>query len=394
MSPLLRINILTLIGVCSAGFAMKPAYSADKVLYLGDSLSMGAFGTTIDTNFRNAGFDVHTVVAGGASPYYWLKAYQPLPCTIGYWEKTTASDKRLGYVRAVPKIEDLIEKHHPNVVVVQTGINLYATLRSRRRPKAENKEEVRSLIDQMCKAIADVDAKGYWILPPNSHQKRYTNELQSELATIMRDVVKEYNGAVFESQKYTNFDDPYPATDGIHYGPIEAREWATRVSSDFNVYMKINSSYAAKVPIRATPITVSPHSTAAYLSVDREKIKTAADMKSQADFNEPVELNLRLVEKSTLPASELNRVTYPNALGIYEYEIIRDRKGNYPYKKIRVAHGIVFNRRLTGATRRSVGDTISLKLVPLSHYKTLQTWQTIDDLRPNFDLPLYTPRLD
>ena len=117
-------------------------------------------------------------------------------------------------------------------------------------------------------------------------------------------------------------------------------------------------------------------------------------MKSQADFNEPVELNLRLVEKSTLPASELNRVTYPNALGIYEYEIIRDRKGNYPYKKIRVAHGIVFNRRLTGATRRSVGDTISLKLVPLSHYKTLQTWQTIDDLRPNFDLPLYTPRLD
>ena len=51
-----------------------------RVLYLGDSLSMGAFGKTLDSGLRNQGMEVYTVVAGGASPYYWLKAYQPLPC--------------------------------------------------------------------------------------------------------------------------------------------------------------------------------------------------------------------------------------------------------------------------------------------------------------------------
>ncbi len=368
------------------------AASADRVLYLGDSLSMGAFGTTLDQNFRNAGFETYTVVAGGASPYYWLKAYQPLPCTIGFWEKTPHSDKRLGYVRAVPKIEDLIAEYNPNVVVVQTGINLYATLRSRRRPKAENIQEVRSLIDQMCKSIAEVDAKGYWILPPNSHEKRYPDSLQTELASIMTDVVKEYNGAVFESQKYTNFDDPYPATDGIHYGPIEAREWATRVTSDFNVYMKINSSYAAKVPIRATPITVSPQSTAAYLSVDRKPVPVPLNPDGSPVIGENLELELRLLEKSTL--TNLNDVPYKHALGVFEYEVLKDINGNYPLKKIRIAHGIVFNRRFTSAAKREIGSEIALKLAPLSKYKNLQTWQTVDDLRPNFELPLFTPRLD
>src|SRR5690606_35289598 len=94
-----------------------------KILYLGDSLSIGAFGQTFDAALRSTGFQVHTVVAGGASPYYWLKRYQPLPCTIGFWEKSGASERRVGYVRAVPKLEDLMSEAKPSVVVVQTGIN-------------------------------------------------------------------------------------------------------------------------------------------------------------------------------------------------------------------------------------------------------------------------------
>ncbi|NNE93353.1 MAG: hypothetical protein HKN23_17045 [Verrucomicrobiales bacterium] len=371
-----------------------PSSAADRVLYLGDSLSMGAFGKTIDQNMREAGLEVYTVVAGGASPYYWLKAYQPLPCTIGFWEKTPSSDRRLGYVRAVPKLEDLIAEHEPNVVIVQTGINLYATLRSRRRPKSDNINEVRSLIDQMCKSIAESGAKGYWVLPPHSHEKRYSASLQNELATIMRETVKEYNGAVFESQKCTKFTDPYPATDGIHYGPIEARQWASRVVSDFNVYMKINSSYASKVPLRATPIKVSPQSTAAFLAVEKSKINEQVEpvVNAKLDPNQPVELKLRLVAKSTI--QNLNEAPYRHALGVFEYEVVKDLRGNYPLKKIRVAHGVVFNRRFTSAARRKIGDEIALELVPLSKYPNLNTWHTVDSLRANFDLPLYTPRLN
>lgn len=368
------------------------------VLYLGDSLSMGAFGRTLDERMRNNGLQVVTVVAGGASPYYWLRNFQPLPCTIGFWQKTPKAEKRLGYVKAVPKIEDLMDEYKPEVVVIQTGVNLYATLRSKRRPKDQNVAEVYRLIDGMCKAIAERDAKGYWILPPHSHEKRYPASLQSELASIMKTVVKEYNGAVFESQKYTRFTDPYPATDGIHYGPGEARTWAERVAADFQVFMRINQSYTGRIPDageRPAPLVAKPldlageAQAAATASVGSDrKIDPAALIKQAPE----VDLELKLVEKSQI--QNLNEVPYRNALGVFEYEVVRDKRGNYPLKKIRIAHGIVFNRKETYSARRKVGDTIDLTLVPLAKYPNLQRWQTVDQLRPNFDLPLYTPKLD
>ena len=375
--------------------------SGGRVLYLGDSLSMGAFGRVFDSEMRSDGLHVITVVAGGASPYYWLRSFQPLPCTIGFWQKTPQSERRLGYVKAVPKIEDLMDRHKPNVVVVQTGINLYATLRSKRRPKDQNVAEVYKLIDGMCKAIAERDAKSYWILPPHSHERRYPASLQSELAGIMKTVVREYNGAVFESQKFTRFTDPYPATDGIHYGPGEARTWAQRVAADFEVYMRINHSYAGRIPDeseRALPLVAKPVGSANSVgsrsgtggsSPDPNVKFDPAALIQQAP---EVDLTLKLVAKSKI--ENLNEVPYKNALGVFEYEVVRDKRGNYPLKKIRIAHGIVFNRKETYSTRRQIGDTTNLKLVPLAKYPNLQRWQTVDQLRPNFDLPLYTPKLD
>jgi hypothetical protein len=73
---------------------------------------------------------------------------------------------------------------------------------------------------------------------------------------------------------------------------------------------------------------------------------------------------------------------------------VKDLRGNYPFDKIRIAQGIVFGRKLTGAARVEIGSETELVLVPLSKYKNLSTWQMIDDLRPNFEIPIYTPKLD
>ena len=40
----------------------------------------------------------------------------------------------------------------------------------------------------------------------------------------------------FDSRKVTEFIDPYPETDGIHYGPTEAKAWAEVVVKDFIKY--------------------------------------------------------------------------------------------------------------------------------------------------------------
>lgn len=363
----------------------RAASSDTKVLYLGDSLSIGAFGKTFDNSMRTSGFNVYTVVAGGASPYYWLKSYDSLPCTIGFWEKTPTSERRVGYVRAVPKLEDLLETHKPQVVVVQTGINLYATLRSKRREKSENVAEVTSLVEKMCYSIAESGAISYWVLPPHSHEKRYPSSLQDELRSIMRGVVMKYEGEVFESQQVTHFDDPYPATDGVHYGPTEARGWAEKVSSHFNEFMQVDfKPEKSKRIVRALPIQTSTKRSSS--------LEFGSSKSSVGKQPDEIDLNLKLVEKSVI--EHTGELEYSNALGVYEYEVLDDRMGNYPFDRIRVAHGIVIGRKHTRAADREIGSTISMSLAPLSKYKVLSTWQMVDDLRPNFELPLYTPKLD
>lgn len=328
---------------------------------------------------------MHTVVAGGASPYYWLKSYQALPCTIGFWEKSSSSERRIGYIRAVPKLEDLIAESKPDVVVVQTGVNLYATLRSKRRTSRENVEEVRSLIDQMCQSINDGGAASYWVLPPNSHEERYSIELQKLLADLMKSSVEKYKGVVFESQKCTKFTDPYPATDGIHYGPEEAAGWANKVSEDFNHFMEVAPAVPTLKIVRAVPLQAEKKGTPT-----NPTIAIAGDRPEQ--MPEEIELRVRLIEKSEL--GNLSELDYANALGVYEYQVLEDSRGNYPFDRIRIAQGIIFSRKLTGAAKTKVGSETSLVLVPLSRYKNLSTWQIFDDLRPNFEMPLYTPKLD
>lgn len=377
--------------LAAAGMHVGPVAAADatsanasRILYLGDSLSIGAFGQTFDTALRSSGFQVHTVVAGGASPYYWLKQYQALPCTIGFWEKSETTERRVGYVRAVPKLQDLISEVHPKVVVVQTGINLYATLRSKRRPAEDNIREVQGLIDQMCYAIAEGGAISYWVLPPHSHEERYPKELQDQLAGLMREVVEKYEGTVFDSQKVTHFADPYPATDGIHYGPAEARGWAEKVSQHFNQFMQVNPPVVESKVVRAVPLQTQPKPAAEFFPASEEA--------KGVNFPDQVALKIRLEAKSEI--TNLAELDYANALGLYEYSVVEDRLGNFPFDRIRVAQGIVFGRKLTGAAKAEIGSVTDLDLVPLSKYKNLATWQMVDDLRPNFEIPVYTPKLD
>ena len=346
---------------------------------------------------RNDGLEVYTVVAGGASPYYWLKSYESIPSSIGYWEKFPNSEKRLQYIRAVPKLESLMEKHHPDVVVVQTGINLYATLRSKRHSKKEDREKVASLIDQMCFAIARAGARSYWILPPRSHVRKYPEALQEELRQIMTDRVRHFDGEIFESQNCTKFTDPYPATDGIHYGAEDSIRWAKKVALHFANYMKVTPSgrppkIAKGLPLQTDTSSLSgttiPHLRAIPVSLpDRPGASTSANGKS-----EPVDLILKLVKKSEL--RNPNQAPYENALGMFEYKVIKDKKGNYQFDRIRVVHGIMFHNRPTSSARRKLGDEIELLLVPFSKYPGLRNWYMQDDLRQNLALPIYTPELN
>lgn len=381
------------------------AQARERVLFLGDSMSMGAFGAVMDREMRQQGFEVYTQVAGGASPYYWLSEYESLPCSIGYWAKTPERELRLGYVRAVPKIDQMLDLYQPDLVVVQTGVNLYATLRSKRRPKAENAAEIKLLIDRMCEVIAAHGARSFWVLPPHSHEERFARELQQELGQIMRQSIEAHQGNYFDSLAHTKFTGAYPATDGIHYGAEEASDWAMMTMK----CLQSSVQPAGPLVARAVPVVEKPSAAAAVRSAEVFSLPAAGSASLGAGGNAtaapakviegaPVEavpevlLKLRLVEKSEIP--RLTDVSYANALGTYEYEVVKDVLGNYPAQRIRVANGVVFHRKLTHIARQEPGDDIELRLVPLANYPSLQQWQIFDDLRPNYEMPLYTPKLN
>ncbi len=265
-----RILVLFATASLAAVSAVGNAGAAQKILYLGDSMSMGAFGKKLDDEMRDTGLEVYTYVAGGATPYYWLSRYQPISSSIGYWQKTPKNDVRKRYIKAVPKVEALINEHQPDVVVVQTGTNLYATLRSKQRTKEDNIREIEGLLEQMAKTVTSNGCRVYWITPPDAHVSKYPVALQEEMAGIMKRVVGKY-GAVFDSRSVTKFTDPYPQTDGIHYGPTEASQWAQVVANDFKHFVHIGAGEflaqatteqdAANALLAASSPPSAPHAT-------------------------------------------------------------------------------------------------------------------------------------
>ncbi|MEM7144913.1 MAG: SGNH/GDSL hydrolase family protein [Verrucomicrobiota bacterium] len=219
----------------AATAARTPSAEASKgrVLFLGDSFSIGAFGRTFDQSLRDAGYEVYTSIAGGGTPYYWLREYPPVSINISYWERTPNTERRLSSIAAVPKVETLMAKWKPDIVVVQSGTNLYAPLRSSRHSKEHNIQRVETLIAKMCRAItAGGGAQCYWITPPDASTEKYPRQLQEEMLRTIRRGVSGY-GRVFNSYAVTTYPQSQPSSDGIHLAPNEARNWANRAANDF-----------------------------------------------------------------------------------------------------------------------------------------------------------------
>jgi len=397
-----------------------------RVLYLGDSMSMGAFGTTLDQEIRNAGFEVYTYVAGGATPYYWLSRYSTIKGSIGYWEKTPRGERRINVTKGVPKVEALMDKIDPDVVIVQTGTNLYSALRSKRRTKGENVREVEGLLNHMIEAATQGGRQCYWITPPTAHTERYPKELQKELNDLTTRVVGR-QARIYDSGKVTTYTDPYPENDGIHYGQTEARQWAALVAKDFNKFMgssragtfpsggilASNASQKKEIP-RARPVRflakgLRSKDKPPTKNREPEKTKVAIADKPPVKKRPPVlivkraipvetkgiqwagvELEVKLVEKSELKS--LRSVDYSYCFAMNEYEVLRVNSGYYPHKRIRIARVVMWNKKVNQRVLdEAVGSSPrgGWKLVPMSNYPRFEKMQIVDDLSLAPELPVY-----
>ena len=359
--------------ICSAVFVL-PAPAGIKVLYLGDSLSFGAFGATLDKQLRQSGCEVYTMVTGGATPYYWLSDFAPVSGDAGHWIKKDGYERRLRKTRSVPKIEPLIRKFHPEAALIQTGTNMYAALRDKKKSPLERVRTVEYLVDRMCRVLGDAKCRIYWITPPDSHVQKYPRELQEQMREIMTRVASRH-GRVFDSYAVTRYTDSYPQEDGIHYGPEQATEWARRVARDAIPWISHQqASYPSACPADH-PADALPEETI---------------RKAQPVLNTANTVRVEAVLKEKTPFLDPRNAPYRNAVAFYEYEVVKVIEGDDPGHLIRVAHVVMRNNQLRPEIDWIPGRREVLTLVPLASYPDTEKLETLDEL-PEANLPILTP---
>ena len=375
-AALLRLILIT-IGSLAAVPAQ--AQAGPKVLYLGDSLSFGAFGATLDKQLRQSGCEVYTMVTGGATPYYWLSDFAAVSGDAGHWVKQDGYERRLRRTRTVPKIEALIKKFHPDVAVIQTGTNLYAALRDKKKSPAERVKTVEYLVDRMCRVLGDANCRIYWITPPDSHEGKYPRELQEQMREITKRVAS-LHGRVFDSYAVTKYSDPFPQEDGIHYGPEQATEWARRVARDAIPWISQKQE--------ETALTAPAHAPA---PAPGDPLPEETIRKAQPVLNSANTVRVEAVLQEKTPFLNPRSAPYRNAVAFYEYKVIKVIEGDNPGQVIRVAHVVMRNNQLRPEIDWQPGRHEVLTLVPLASYPDTEKLETLDEL-PEANLPILTPR--
>lgn len=210
--------------------AEGPAAPA-RVLMIGDSLSVGAFGEAVQFHLaRNYGSqNVAAYASCGSSPENWLRDQPYFVTKCGYREATPDSaimrdflNGRKPRATSTPKIETLVRRFHPTIVIVQQGTNWM--------DRNLSDGEMNSFIDRF---IGGARSAGgvtqiLWIEPPDhSAMKR---SAQNRVHRIIEQAARRDNFVVIDSRLITTYRRGRTGGDGIHYNSEASREWAAKLN--------------------------------------------------------------------------------------------------------------------------------------------------------------------
>jgi lysophospholipase L1-like esterase len=241
-SPVLQSILLPLafvVGVASFVFVANgkqttrapkaPPEAPPSILMVGDSLSVGKFGEVVQGHLEKK-YAVTAYASCGSSPEHWLREEPNFYTKCGYRQHTANSDVFIDFVNGraprptlTPKLESLIEKHKPTVVIVQLGTNWMD--RSLTEPQME------SYLHRFIKAARRTPVKKIiWITPPDSYRFR---NVQGKVRQLIRRVAAGDDVAIVESR--THYKMGKTGSDGIHYNGEASQEWAQQIQKDLDL---------------------------------------------------------------------------------------------------------------------------------------------------------------
>ncbi len=148
-----------------------PEAPPPSVLMIGDSLSVGKFGETVQAHLALKR-RVAAYASCGSSPEHWLAGEPVFMTKCGYRQRTSDSDIYSDFVNGrpprptrTPKLADLVRKHKPTILVVQLGTNWM----DRNLSEEQMSEYLSRFVDEARRGTVQ---KIVWIAPPDSSSLR------------------------------------------------------------------------------------------------------------------------------------------------------------------------------------------------------------------------------
>jgi len=346
------------------------------VLFLGDSLSLCGFGKRLDERFRQMPGvkSVYTYMCCATHPLSWLKAppYSNVKTRCGYWSIESVPDSaqpksiedvygmRRGSVpkvHPVPKLDDLLTRIHPDVLIMQTGGNLFDLFPDHKTVRSEDTAELRKFVFPfISKAISRESPvkKIYWVAPPIS------GRVSQHVQDFVVEQVKGYFGpaaTVIDSRSLIAYPYHHMERDREHFIGEDMDEWADKVFEIVSQDISKQSIASLKPLGELFPqiAAASPTPTPAAVAVEGQLTVTA-----------------RLVFKSK-PLRVEEFLPYQESMVGFVYDVRKVSTGEYDDSQILVLHPAYIGLKKQSLHRYRIGKTYKLRLRELAE----TPWSTV-----------------
>ncbi|MFN2621499.1 MAG: hypothetical protein ABR611_01525 [Chthoniobacterales bacterium] len=348
-----------------------------SVLILGDSLALCGFGKRLDERFRQnpqvkATF---TYLACGTNPLSWLKdrPYTHIQTHCGFI--SIESNPGSGHVKelqdvygqsrghtpsshSVPKLEDLLAALQPDILIMQTGTNLFDLFPDHKsvNPNRHAPELRNFLLPFINKAVHTPSnlRKIYWVASPTSG--RVSKEIQDFVLQQTRNDIG-HVAEIIDSRTLVAYPYHHMEPDKEHFIGADMDTWADKVYEI--VERDLSSQQIASLkPLAQTAIAQAPVP---------EPSPPAEKPKPQA-----LQVRAKLIAK-TQPVPVEEFLPYQEFLVGYLYEVKDVIAGEYSEKQILVMHPAYIKLEEQRLGRWRIGRTYRLQLHELEN----TVWKTV-----------------
>jgi hypothetical protein len=344
------------------------------VLILGDSLGLCGFSKRLDQKFRADPRvkSVFTYCTCGTNPLSWLKEkpFTHIQTHCGYWSIESQSDSHAikeqrdtygmtsGHrptSHTVPKLDDLLAMIQPDILVMQTGSNLFGLFSGREKVKPDRDASTlrKYLMPFVKRAITPTSKlrKIYWVAPPTS------GRVSGEVQEFVFDQTQKDIGSVtqvIDSRKLISYPYKHMEADKEHFVGEDMNRWANKVFAEIDRDLSAQS-WSDVRPLSESIAKLAP---------------VAAPTATPATAS--LIVKAKLVSK-TEPIHRQQLLPYQEFLVGFVYDVEKVTAGNYQEKQILVMHPAYIGLRRQSLGKFRVGRTYELQLRELEG----SLWSTV-----------------